>query len=328
MRDMIVWVLAAALQEPSHSVRDQTGIAAKINGEIVTWDEIELRLRGYKPEERTEELRRAELRNVTEDRLYQQFARKHSITVTELEVDEALKRARKNAGGDLRFEQYLTFLGRTLSQYRAELAVTLMKYALYRKLANDAVRNPSLRSLLLWEPVSPDELRDYYKTHSEEFRGLNHVTVWRIALKYAAIPADDRDLKMRLAESLLRKIGEGSDFLVLAHYYSDVILTDKSGKKTAGYRELRREDSPFTPETTARIFEKMDDGDVSPVIDEGAALNIFKMEMKVNRKPETFDEAQLKIRSRLENQKREENRLLLRGELLKQSYVEPADLFR
>jgi hypothetical protein len=92
--------------------------------------------------------------------------------------------------------------------------------------------------------------------------------------------------------------------------------------------ELKREESEFGPETTAYLFDAMKEGEVSPIVEDGTWINVFKLERRLDQKQETFEEGQLKIRSQIENRKLEENRILLRGELLKQSYAEPIDLFR
>ena len=71
----------------------------------------------------------------------------------------------------------------------------------------------------------------------------------------------------------------------------------------------------------------MKEGEISPIIQDGRSLNIFKMEQKVNQKAESFEEAQIKIRAMLENKYREENRRRLRDHLRKDAYLWPADLF-
>jgi len=314
------------LQEPS--VRpERTGIAAKINGEVVTWDEIEVRLRGYKPEERTEDLRRSELRKLAEERLFLQFAKEYKVVVSEQDVDEAIKKEKKQLGGDDRFEDYLRmFRKMTFAEYREDRRRVLMISTLYRRLSNEAFRAPKFRSVLLYEHVTPDELRDYYRSNPDQFKGINHITVWRIGLTCSN--EEERALRRKLAESLLRKIEDGTDFFVLAHHYSEVLTTEAGGRKLPGYRELKREESPFSEETTKYLFDELKEGEVSRVVEDKNTINIFKLDQRVERKEETFEQAQLKIRATLENRKREENRVLLRAELVKQSFIEPADLFK
>jgi hypothetical protein len=62
-------------------------------------------------------------------------------------------------------------------------------------------------------------------------------------------------------------------------------------------------------------------------VKDGKTLNIFKLEQKVNQKEEPFEDAQVKIRSFLEHERREKNRQMLRDHLLKGAYLWPADLF-
>lgn len=322
---LCVWMALLLPHQDGANGRQRAGIAAKINGEIVTWEEIELSLRAHRPEERTDELRQAELRRLAEEKLFLQFARKYNINVTDQELDDAIRRDKKLLGGDEKFEDYLRFLNKTMTQYRDDRRRTVMINNLYRRLVMEGIRNPNLRTVLLWENVSPEEIREYYRNNMEQFKAIQHITVWRIGLLFAG--EREKELKMRLAESLQRKLAEGSDFLVLAHYYSETLRTDANGKKVAGHMELKREDSEFEPSTTAYLFDTMKEGELSPIIVDRNSINIFKLEKRVDRKAETFEEAQFTIRSWLEHRKREENRILLRDELLKQSYIEPRNLF-
>lgn len=328
MMTSVIWLtLALALQAPppNGGESEGAGIAAKINGEAVTWDEVELRLRSIRPDERTEELRHRELRRVAEDRLLLQFAELYKIKVSEQQVDEAIKRDKKLVGEE-RFEDFLRFRKQTLAEYRDEKRKGLLISHLERRMTSEAYRNPNYRTTLLYETVTPKELREYYKGHPEQFTRVNHISVWRIALKFTN--EEEKQSKRRLAESILRKLHEGSDFGVLAHYYSDVVSTEAGGKKFPGYRELKREGSPFGEETTKLLFDTLKEGETTAVVEDGNSWNIFKLEQKVDKPEETFEEAQLKIRAQIESSKREENRGVLKQELVRQSFIEPSDLFR
>ena len=96
-----------------------------------------------------------------------------------------------------------------------------------------------------------------------------------------------------------------------------------------GHRGLTRKDAAefYGPDTITYLFETMKEDDISAIRDEGRTINVFKLIQKVNQKAETFDEAQFRIRTIIENQKREDNRRTLRAHLTKSAYVWPADLF-
>ncbi len=324
---MVLWVLLVALQGQSGDVpQPLTGIAAKINGEIVTWDEVELKLRDFGPGERPADLRRSLLRQVAEDRLRMQFVEKYKIKVTDKEVDDAIARDKKQLGGEARFQKFLEFRKMTLSQWIAQRRQDLSIQMLYRRLSTEAVRQPGFRTVLLWDSVTPDELRDYFKKNKEQFNGIEHVTVWRIGLKFGP---DDKEEKRRLAESLLRKLNEGTEFGILAHFYSETATTGKNGKVPV-MREVKREDTKdfWSPEIQKYVFDVMKAGDTSPILEEPGTFNILFMETRADRKAEDFEEAQLRIRAQLENARREENHKILRDALAAQSFIEPPDLFK
>src|SRR6266850_5995616 len=95
---MLALFLAApqAPQERAQALRP-SGIAARINGEIITWDEVELVLRTIPPEQRTPELRRQTLRTLADRQLFLQEAKNYAIEITEAQVDVVLESRRKHA---------------------------------------------------------------------------------------------------------------------------------------------------------------------------------------------------------------------------------------
>jgi peptidyl-prolyl cis-trans isomerase SurA len=302
----------------------RTGIAARINGEVITWDEVEERMRAFPAEERTEEFRRNELRRLAEDRLWLQFARQYQIRVTEQQVDEAIKRDRKQIG-EHQWENFLAGRKQTMSQYRDNLRKELIRRTLERRLASEAYRNPNFHTTLLYESVTPKELREWYLQNKERYGRVNYVSMWRIALKFAT--EEEKVAQRKVAESILRKLKEGNDFFLMAIHYSEVSLGEP-GKKQPRYAELKRADSPFSEATTKYLFETIEEGTVSDIVEDGNSWNIFRVERRVDRPEESFEEAQLKIRAEIEGQKREENNNVLKQQLVRRSFIEPQDLFR
>jgi len=170
--------------------------------------------------------------------------------------------------------------------------------------------------------VAPEEIREYYNKHPEQFQAIERISFMRIGLQYLN-PQQEKE-KVQLAESVLRKLDEGAEFAMMAFFYSDI-------RRAKDFRDMgvsRKDCADFyTPETIKYLFDTMKEGEVSPIIKDGRSFNIFKMEQKINQKAETFEEAQGKIRSMKENQYREENRKKLRDHLRKDAYLWPSDLF-
>jgi hypothetical protein len=170
--------------------------------------------------------------------------------------------------------------------------------------------------------VPEGDQRNYFQANLKQFQAVERVSFMRIGLQFDGQSGEE--LKRAVAESLLRKLEKGSEFAMLAFFYSDV-------RRAKDFRDLgvSRNDLEgyYSSETIVYLFDTMKEGEVSPVFKDGKTLNIVKMEQKVNQKAETFEEAQTKIRSMLENQIRENNRKRFVDLLRRQARLEPPDLF-
>src|SRR5688572_19619527 len=75
----------------------ESGIAARINGEIITWDEVELELHSVPPANRPD-MRKATLRRLAEEMLYLQEAKAYNIEIPETQIDAVIEAERKASG--------------------------------------------------------------------------------------------------------------------------------------------------------------------------------------------------------------------------------------
>lgn len=305
-----------------------SGIAARVNREIVTWDEVELRIKVPDAETR-ERMRLPMLRKVAEEKLFQQEAKEYKVVITDTMIDDSLKQDRKQFRSD---DEFLRFVNRTLnmtlSEFREERRTMLLINHLVQKMIFDSVRNPNLNSMLLLEFVSPEELRTYYDGHRDEFKALLEADV--IRLYWFFTDDAERAEKVKLAESVCRRLAQGADPVTLAVFYMDLksLPKDPDGKPKFRYRNLGPSNSPFGEEANRQIFKVLQPGSVSPVIVERNTVNLFYLHERIDQKEDTFETAQPKIRRRLENEKHTLNRRMLRDELLKRSFIEPSDLFK
>lgn len=299
------------------------GIAARINNEILTWKDVKDALKEIKASDLTPELLKSKRRELAEERMILQSARKNNLSISELELDEAQRRDVKQYGSEEEFEKVIRIRYGTKTVYREEKRRQLLIFKLYRHLMQQSWTNPGKETPgLMLDFVSPQETREYFERHSDQFQAIEQVAFTRIGLQFST-PAEEK-IKQQVAESLVRKLAEGAEFTMLAYFYSDV-------SRAKGFRDrgVTRKDLAgfYTPETVTYLFDVMKEGEVSGIVKDGKSINIFKMEQKFAQKAETFDESQLKIRSMLENKYREENRKRLRDHLRKDAYLWPEDLF-
>ena len=322
---------AAAPSAPARPALPRDGIAARVNNEIITWKDVDDTLKTIKKKDLSDELRLSKLRKMAEERLFLQAAKQNNLTVTDQELDEYLRREMRRYGNEEDFDRILRVNEITKTEYREEKRKEYLVVKLDRHLRQKAFTNPDDKSPgLLVDSVTPEEMRSYYESHKDEFKAVENITVWRVGFQYGT--EREKADKIRTAEAFLRKLEAGTDFYVAATYYSDVrqsVDTGKGWMYECAHRGLTREQALqfYAPDTVTYLFDTIKEGEISPLRDDGRTLNLFKLMQRVKQKEETFDDAQFRIRSMLENQKREENRRLLRAHLMKTAYVWPADLF-
>jgi len=299
------------------------GIAARVNNDIITWKDVRDVLKDIKPADQTPELKKSKLREMAEERMFLQAAKKNNLSITELELDEAQRRDVKMYGSEEEFEKVIRIRYGTKTAYREDKRKQLLIFKLYRHLLQQSWTNPGKDTPgLMLDFVSPEEIREYYSTHKDQFQSIEQIAFIRIGLQFSV--KQEEETKQALAESLVRKLEEGAEFTMLAYFYSDVRRAKDFRDRGVSRKDL---EGFYTPETIRYLFDEMKEGQVSPIIKDGKTLNIFKMEQKFKQKEEGFEEAQIKIRNMKENQKREENRRQLRDYLRKDAYLWPTDLF-
>ena len=313
-----------AAPAPAPVSTNTTGeIAARINNEIITWRDVKEVLKEIKPGDLSMELKKSKLRDMAEEKMFLQAAKKNNLAVTEQELDEAQRRDIKMTGSEEEWERVIRIRFGTKTAYREDKRRQILIYKLYRHLLQQSWTNPGKDTPgLMLDFVAPEEIREYYNKHPEQFQAIERISFMRIGLQYTN--ARDEEMKHQVAESVLRKLDEGAEFAMMAFFYSDI-------RRAKDFRDMgvsRKDCADFySPDTIKYLFDVMKEGEVSPIIRDGRSYNIFRMEQKINQKAETFEEAQGKIRSMKENQYREENRRKLRDHLRKDAYLWPSDLF-
>lgn len=310
-----------------------SGIAARINGEIITWDEVELMIRNVPMADRTPEVRRQMLKALADRTLFLQEAKNYSIDVTEAQVDVVLESRRKHSGMSVEdFQKYVNNNeGLSITEYRRLLKQELTINTLMSRLATEPLRSPNTKLKLLLEFVSPEEMRDYYEKHPEQFTEIRQMDLVFLAFQFQT--PEERDAKVRLAESIRRRVKEGASLYVLSLAYMDVnLMVGKDRMRTPVYENLSYKDSPFPKKISDFLFSEekeggLKEGAVSEPIVEGNRVNLFQPQRRIIEKARTFEEAQPLIRRHLESAKRRENLRILRDDLVRRSFVEPADIF-
>jgi peptidyl-prolyl cis-trans isomerase SurA len=299
------------------------GIAARVNNEIITWKDVLETLKDIKPGDVSPDLKKSYLRQMAEECMFLQAAKANNLSISEQEFEDAQRRDIKMYGSEEEWEKAIRLQYGTKTAYREKRRKELLIYKLYRHLMQQSWTNPGKGTPgLMLDFVAPEEIREYFDKHKDQFQAIEQISFMRIGLQFSN-PAQ-KEVKQMLAESLLRKIKEGAEFAMLAFFYSDVYRAKQFRDLGVSRKDAREF---YAEETVKYLFDVMKEAEISPIIEDKGSLNIFKMERKFSQKEESFEEAQVKIRLSLENKYREENRRRLRDHLRKDAYIWPSDLF-
>jgi len=141
------------------------------------------------------------------ERLELEEADRLGLSVTDDEVDRAINdiMQKNNLTERWQLESALASQGLTFRQYQHKLK----KQLTVMKLVNQEVRSTVV--------ISPDEVRDYFLKHRQNYRLPSHVTLADIflALPEGASPQEIAKTEKK-GEHILRQIGRGDDFEMLA----------------------------------------------------------------------------------------------------------------
>jgi hypothetical protein len=309
---MNLFVILMLLQDKPSSIE------ARINGEIITKDDLagEVRKAGA-PRPVPEDLRKAILRQMATRKLMLQEAKRLGVKVDDKDVEAAIERDIQNFKGEENFQSWLARRGMTRQQHREERRQILLQQRLISMKYYLWIQDPTSDSPPIHEFVTPTELRNYYQSNRREFDATEYIKLGRITFQFST--PDEKKEKMRLARSILRRIEVGTDFLIMAQINSEV-------KGAPFIENFGRSNTPFSEGITDQVM-KMEKGQTSDVLEDKASLHIVKVLDKIVRNAETFEEAQPRIRTILEYEKRKANETTLMKELIRNAYFAPKDLF-
>ena len=191
---MALLLLAAGLQAPQDpaDTLPSSGIAARVNRDIITWREIDERI-GFLPKIKNRDaLRRETRRKMVQDKLFLQKAREKGITVTEQEIDQQVQREQKPFNTEQDYIDYLrAYKGVTRTQNREHHGRDIQIKKLYYFMVRQAYTNPAEAEVpLMVDFATPAEVREYYDKNRAQFEAKEYVHIGRIGMQFSV--ADSR----------------------------------------------------------------------------------------------------------------------------------------
>jgi hypothetical protein len=305
---MLVGVVSgSAAQTPP-----QEGIAASVNGEILTWRAVsdEIRLTGN---DETPELRQSTRRTLVDNLLLRQYARRVDLVFSDEELDAEIPDEVARHG---RLEEHDTWIRvnhRTPRRYREWLRLWFLMSRVYWYLGRSTEEHPELAEVGLdqGEPTEAD-LRAFFDANPEQFAASEQIALVRITLTFAT---DQEEQQQRdLAESFLRKLERGADILLLPG-------------RQSGTQTRKQLLDVYPAETVRYLFETLPERTPSSILTIGKTLNVFLLWWRVRRVAETFEQARGRIRTLVQDQVNAKNRQKIRAWLRRKATLEPPDLF-
>jgi peptidyl-prolyl cis-trans isomerase SurA len=188
-------------------------ILATVNGEPVTLSELEHFLQPvYKQYERVytgteldaykKRAREQMLEQLIENKLILQKAKKEGLQITEASMEEEFADVKDKFGSMDEFKAALEKEGMTIEQYKKDLTEQLTIKAMIE------------RELVPKAKVRPEEVKEYYKEHVDEFKRSAMVHMGHILIK-----SDEKDGEKKIQDAY-KQLTEGKPFDEVAAQYS------------------------------------------------------------------------------------------------------------
>ncbi len=268
------------------------GIAAVVNGEVITYSQVRAlsaprekllrsQLTGKDLEKKLIELRELALKDLIDRRLIIQAFKKESYQIPDHIVDQRVHDIiRESFGGDRNtFVKTLEAQNYSLGEFKEKELERIMV---------SAMRSHNVKTNSI---ISPTKIEDYYRKHHEEFTSKEQIKLRMIMIPgqkdTASAPA-----QKALAEEVLGKLAGGAEFDRTAQVYSEDSTKDNGGDW--GWIERNTLAAPLE-----KFAFNMPIGRISNIIDYAGNYYIIQVEDKRGGATRSLAEARGDIEKKL-----------------------------
>ncbi|MFZ0615883.1 MAG: peptidyl-prolyl cis-trans isomerase [Chthoniobacterales bacterium] len=210
------------------------GIAAVVNGEIITFSQVRELVgarersaaeiyHGEELQRRIKEMRQGAVQDLVDRALILQEFRKKEFNIPSYIIDDSINRIiRHEFGGDrTAFVKTLQAQGYTMARFREVEKDKITVQAMRQAKTSDNII------------VSPVKIREYYNKNSAAYTSPEQVKLRMIVLKEGSTngdaPSDSSAGKKQMAAELREKLAGGAEFDRLAQMYSEDSTSDMGG---------------------------------------------------------------------------------------------------
>jgi peptidyl-prolyl cis-trans isomerase SurA len=291
-------------------------VAATVDGEVITLSELQeragpewQRAEAMAPGKEGDEARRAALKRALDalvaEKLIAKAATTLQVDVTEAQVDAALQDIKsRNRFDDEQLDAALATQGLDRAEFRAQLRRELETYQVLQQGVRGRVK------------LTDEEVRNYYRTHPQEFGGEPEVRVRHIFLpvREGATKADEEKARAE-GERIRERLRKGEDFAKVAREVSKgPSATDGGdlGWLRRGTIQKQLEDAAFA----------LQDGEISPLVRAGPGFHLVKVEERRTGGGRSFEDVAEEIRVRLYEEQVGKHREQYLEELKRDAHVD------
>lgn len=255
---------------------------------------------GIELNEKISAAERSVLEGLIRDKLLLTEAKRKTIEITDQELEAKISDVRKKFSGEKEFRQALRQEKMSTKEFEKMQTERLMIEKLI-----DATVMPKLS-------ISPGEVLSYYESNRAEFSEPRKVRLGSILVRIKKERSENE--AMTLAQKILFRLRQGSDFGLLARQYSDGPFADSGGDM--GWVE----EGQLMDRINSLVFD-MDDAEISGILRTKLGLHLFKVEEIKEAKTKEFEDEKERIEAIIFNKKREERLRQYIEELKENAYI-------
>ncbi len=293
---LVLVVTATARLHAAAEVVD--GIAAVVNGTVITYSQVREILRGreealrsaYHGEElanKVKEMRLAALKDLIDRQLVIQEFKDKGLNIPEYLIDEQVKRIVREQFGDDRaaFVRTLKSQGYTITQFKKVEREKMIVVAMRQTFVRDDFA------------ISPTQIQGYYDKHKDEYSTPEQIKLRMIVLR------EDSDTgpaggKAEMAKEIRAKLASGAEFGRIAQMYSEDPTTQEA-EGDWGWVDKKT----LSKELTDHAFA-LRAGEISEVFQLGNSYYIMMVEARKNAAVKPIGEVRDEIKQNLEQQEK------------------------
>jgi peptidyl-prolyl cis-trans isomerase SurA len=291
-------------------------VAATVNGEVVTQQELEQRAGeewkranamppGPERDRAVALVLRRSFEMVVAEKLFHAQAVSQQLEVTEEQVNAAIEDIKKrNNADDKQLDQMLTEQNMTRAVFRDQIRGQLESYNVLSAKVRSKVK------------LSDDDVKNYYQQHPGEFAGTEelHVRIIFVPLAESA-SADELSRAQAEGQLALKRLAGGEPFAEVAKGIS-------KGPGAADGGDLGWLRRGTMQRSLEDVVFALKDGEVSKLVRAGPGLHLFKVEERRTGGGRTFDQAKDEIRDRLSMEQTQAYREQYLGELKRDAVLD------